>query len=60
MKTVRLSDAELRAAIDAISQMTDGNARDYGEWKLCTGGSYAEWQALLRAQEKLQEALNRS
>ena len=50
---VSLSDAEARATLEAISQMTSGNARDYREWNNQTHGSYAEWQALLRAEEKL-------
>lgn len=52
-----LTDAEIRAALEAISQMTDGNARDYREWRLQTGGHYATWLALLRAERKLREEL---
>lgn len=60
MPAMRLTDAELRAAIHAISQMTDGNARDFEEWRLGTSGTYVEWKALLRAEAKLKDALNKS
>jgi len=50
------SKAEARAAIAAVSQMTDGNARDYAEWRKQTHGSLHEWQALLRAEAKLKVA----
>jgi hypothetical protein len=45
--------AELWAALNAISQMTDGNARSFDEWKIMTHGSETEWSALLRAEAKL-------
>lgn len=53
---VTLSDAEARAALDAIGQMTQGNANSFTEWQSQTHGSHAEWLALLRAEAKLTEA----
>jgi hypothetical protein len=54
--TIRLTDAERRAALDAIGQMTDGNARDFSEWRQQTSGHISEWRALLRAEAKLDRA----
>lgn len=54
---VRLTAAEIRAALAAISQMTHGNARDYSAWREQTHRTYAEWQALLRAEAKLTDAI---
>lgn len=54
---VKLSPAEARAAFSAISQMTDGNARDFTEWRKSTSGTKAEWLALLRAEAKIYEAM---
>ena len=54
---VNLTRAEITAALEAISQMTDGNARDFEEWKLSTSGTWAEWQALCRVQRKLHDAV---
>lgn len=51
--TVKLTEAELRAALNAISQQTDGNARSFEEWRQGTSGSRHEWNALIRAEEKL-------
>lgn len=53
---VTLSDAEARAALGAIGQMTMGNANDFDEWCSQTCGSKAEWLALLRAEKKIAEA----
>jgi hypothetical protein len=53
---VMLSDAEARAALDAIGQMTQGNNNDFDEWKSQTHGSHAEWLALRRVEEKITEA----
>ena len=53
---IDLTLAEIEAALEAISEMTDGNARDFGEWKLATHRTRAEWNALLRAEEKLKAA----
>jgi len=49
----KLTRTELSAALEAISQMTDGNARSYDDWKSMTHGGKAEWNALLRAEAKL-------
>lgn len=54
---VVMSRPEIEAALNAMGQMTDGNARDFVEWRKCTSGSRAEWLALLRAEDKLQEAI---
>jgi hypothetical protein len=53
---IDLTPAEIEAALNAISQMTNGNARDFSEWKLATHSTRAEWNALLRAEEKLEAA----
>ncbi len=53
---IDLTPAEARAAKAALSQMTDGNARDFHEWQLSTHGTSAEWKALLRAEEKISRA----
>jgi hypothetical protein len=50
---VRLTKAEAQAALDALGQMTCGNAYDFGEWRKNTSGTRAEWDALLRAEKKL-------
>lgn len=50
--------AEARAALGAIGQMTDGNGRDYREWRLQTHRSHAEWRTLLYIEQKLQALLN--
>ena len=50
---VQVSRFEAKAALDAISQMTDGNARDFVEWRKQTHGTRAQWQALLRIESKL-------
>jgi hypothetical protein len=50
---VRLTQAEALAALRAISEMTDGNAHSFDEWRLATHRSYAEWKSLLRAEEKI-------
>jgi hypothetical protein len=54
------SQAELRALVDAVGQMTEGNARDYSEWKSQTHQTRAEWHALLRAEATLLHALTRA
>jgi hypothetical protein len=56
-RSITLSTAEIKAALEAISQMTDGNNRDYDEWRQQTHLSHAAWRALLRIETKLQEAL---
>lgn len=48
-----LTKGEAKAALDAISQMTFGNARDYSEWKSQTHGTRSQWEALLRAEAKI-------
>lgn len=60
MRTIKLTDAETRAVLDSISQMTDGNARDFAEWSLQTHGTRAQWNALLSAESKLTIAPVRS
>jgi hypothetical protein len=52
-QAIKLTKAEASAALDAISQMTDGNARDYSSWREQTCGAYATWQALIRAEQKI-------
>lgn len=54
---VVLTKAEVRAALAAIGQMTYGNARDFYEWKLSTGGTKREWRALLAAEKKIARLL---
>jgi len=56
--TVRFSRAEVKAVLEAIGQMTDGNNNDYLEWKSQTYGSFEEWRALRRSEVKLVDALN--
>lgn len=53
---VQFTPAELSAVLDAISQMTYGNANDYGEWRMQTGRPRREWSALLRGEAKLADA----
>lgn len=50
---IHLTRAEATAALNAIGQMTDGNARDFGEWHRSTSGTRAQWKALLRAECKI-------
>ena len=50
---VYLTPAELTAALEAIGQMTSGNAHDFDSWKEQTHGTRRQWQALLNAEEKL-------
>ena len=50
---IKFTQGEARAALEAISQMTDGNARCFEEWRKQTCGSYSTWLALLRAEAKL-------
>lgn len=50
---VFLTKGEAKAALQAIGQMTDGNARDYGEWTSQTHGTVSQWRALLRAEAKI-------
>lgn len=54
---LQLTSAEARAALEAISQMTDGNGRDFSEWRLQTHGSHPRWLALLRAERKIMALL---
>jgi hypothetical protein len=51
---VYLTRPEARAALEAISQMTSGNARSFVEWRSQTSGTLADWRALLRAEAKIQ------
>lgn len=55
--TTKFTRAEAREALNAIGQMTDGNARCFEEWNKQTCGNRHEWNALLRAEAKLREAL---
>ena len=55
-KTIMLSPGEAKAALAAISEMTDGNARDFDEWRMQTHGTKNQWLALLRAEAKIAEA----
>jgi hypothetical protein len=55
MKLANLTRAEAEALIEAVSQMTGGNAYDYASWKECTSGTRKEWRALLRGEAKLIE-----
>lgn len=48
-----LTQAEAKAALEAISQMTEGNANDFTEWRKQTSGAFATWKALRRAEAKL-------
>lgn len=50
---VPLTRAEAGAVIGAIGQMTDGNARDFGEWRKQTSGTRTQWLALLRAELRI-------
>ena len=54
---VYLSPGEIRAALEAISQMTSGNGYEFAEWQAQTCGTHSEWRALLRAEAKLKEAI---
>jgi hypothetical protein len=53
-----LTRDEAQAALEAISQMTDGNARDFSEWRRQTCGTKAQWNALIRAEAKIREIAN--
>lgn len=55
-RLVALTPGEAKQACLAIGQMTDGNARDYAEWRLCTNGTRQQWQKLLSAEAALKEA----
>lgn len=50
---VYLTKVEIAAALEAMSQMTSGNAYDFELWKEQTHGTRHEWKALKRAEEKL-------
>lgn len=52
-KPVQLTQGEAKAALEAISQMTDGNARSFDEWRQQTHGTNGQWLALLRAEAKI-------
>jgi len=56
MPSVTLTKAEILALLEAVGQMTDGNARDYPSWEQQTGGTPAQWRALLRGEVRLIEA----
>ncbi len=55
---IPLSRAEIEAALNAIGQMTSGNAYDFGEWHKDTSGTRTEFNALIRAERKLRESLS--
>lgn len=54
---VWLTKGEARAVLDAISEMTDGNARDFAEWNRQTHRPHSVWRALLRAEAKIVEVI---
>jgi hypothetical protein len=51
--TVTLTPAQMREVLEAISQMTDGNAYDYDEMKKC---GVTSPHALVRAEQALRAA----
>ena len=55
-RALALTLGEINALLKAVGEHTDGNARDFYEWRLGTSGSRAEWNALLRAERKLTAA----
>lgn len=52
-----VSPGEAKAGLEAISQMTDGNARSFDEWRQQTHGTHAQWKALLRLEAKLRNVV---
>jgi hypothetical protein len=50
INAARLTAREARAALEAIGQMTIGNARDFRSWRGQISGTRTEWKALLRAE----------
>lgn len=58
MKSVVLTRAEIRALVNAVGQMTDGNANDFPSWRSQTSGTRTEWNALKAGEAKLLTALN--
>jgi hypothetical protein len=57
VKTVRFTEAEIRAVLAAIGRMTDANDRALDEWRLEPIGHHSTWRTLLRAEEKLADAI---
>ena len=55
-----LTNREIIALINAVAQMTDGNARDFDEWRKQTSSTRREWNALLQGEAKLHAALART
>jgi hypothetical protein len=54
---VPLTKGEAAQLLEAVGQMTDGNARDFDEWRKQTHGSHAQWRALLKGEHKLAQAV---
>lgn len=54
---VSLTRAEIHAVLEAVGQMTSGNARSFDEWRQQTSGSKREWNALLRGEAALLAAI---
>ena len=53
---IDLTKSKIAAVLEAIGQQTGGNAYDFKEWSMSTSGTRAEWEALRRAEKKLEEA----
>jgi hypothetical protein len=53
---VPLTRVEANALCEAVSQMTDGKARDFNEWRFATRGTRRQWAALVRGEVRLREA----
>jgi hypothetical protein len=54
--TITLTLPQLHAVLDAVSQMTDGNARDWDEMKKC---GIVNPRVLVAAEDKLLKARDR-
>lgn len=52
---IPVTKGEAKQMREAISQMTDGNARDFAEWRKQTHGTRSQWDALMRGEAKLAE-----
>jgi hypothetical protein len=55
---VPLSKFEIIQLLEAIGQMTDGNARSFDEWRKQTHGTISQWNALIAAEQRLRAAVS--
>jgi hypothetical protein len=54
---LKLTTDEIKAALEAIGQMTSRNGYSFGSWQVQTSGTRQEWQSLLNVELELGKAL---